>query len=88
MAACSTVDYLAHQYQISGLLPGTSGTWVMFDNRDQDAWREMELCNQSSPFRLTEDREFIFDGLGHPFKRLYFQARTQLCYAMDELIRI
>jgi hypothetical protein len=54
-----------------------------FDN--QDAWNEMELCNQSSRFRLTEDRDFIIDGPGLPFERLYFRARAQLSYATDEL---
>ena len=57
-----------------------------FDN--QDAWNEMELCNQSSRFRLTEDRDFIINGPGLPFERLYFQARAQLSYATDELLRI
>jgi hypothetical protein len=57
-----------------------------FDN--QDAWNEMELCNQSSLFRLTEDRDFIINGLGLPFERLYFQARAQLSYATDELLHI
>ena len=56
-----------------------------FDN--QDAWNEMELCNQSSRFRLTEDRDFIINGPGLPFERLYFQARAQLSYATDELLR-
>ncbi len=58
----------------------------MFDN--QDAWNEMELCNQSSRFRSTEDRDFIINGPGFPFERLYFQARAQLSYATDELLRI
>ncbi len=39
----------------------------MFHN--QDAWRETELCNLRSLFRLTGDRYLIIAGLGLPFKR-------------------
>ncbi len=48
----------------------------MFYN--QDAWREMELCYQRSPFRLAGDRDLIIAGLGIPFKRLNFGAMAQL----------
>ena len=57
----------------------------MFDN--QDAWRETELANQRTRYSLTDDRDFIIAGLGLPFERLYFEARAQLRYAVNELKR-
>ncbi len=83
---CSTNDFLLHQYQKSGLLPGQSGTRTPC-SIIKTRGTKMELCNQSSRFRLTEDRDFIINGLGLPFERHYFQAGAQLCYATDELLR-
>jgi hypothetical protein len=40
----------------------------LFDN--QDAWCEMELCNQRSRFSLADDKDFEIAGLGLPFERL------------------
>ena len=56
-----------------------------FDN--QDAWREMELGKQRTLYSLTDNTDFIIAGLGLPFERLYFEARAQLRYAVNELKR-
>ncbi len=58
----------------------------LFNN--QDAWCEMELCNQRSLFSLTDDRDFEIAGLSLPFKRLYFEARAQPRRATNELLRL
>ncbi len=47
----------------------------------------MELGNQRSLFSLTDDRDFIVAGLGLPFELLYCDARAQLRYATNELLR-
>ena len=59
----------------------------MFNNHA--AWRETALANQRTRYSLTDDRlgDFIIAGLGLPFERLYFEARAQLRYAVNELKR-
>ena len=57
----------------------------LFDT--QDCWRDMELCEQRSRFR-EGDRDYIIDGLGLPFEKLYFDARRQLFAATKELQRL
>ncbi len=44
----------------------------------------MELCKQRSRFRQG-DQDYIIDGLGLPFEKLYFNARRQLFAATNEL---
>jgi hypothetical protein len=67
--------------------PGTDYAYGRSHFCTQDAWREMELCEQRSRFR-EGDRDYIIDGLGLPFEKLYFEARRQLFAATNELRRV
>ena len=67
---------------------GAAAWDIQYSSPDnQDAWRETELANQRTRYSLTDDGDFIIAGLGLPFERLYFEARAQLRYAVNELKR-
>jgi hypothetical protein len=85
-SGCSTSDFLTDHCSSSGDvgLAGIDDRYggELFDT--QDAWHDMELCNQRSRYR-EGDGDYIIKGLGLPFERLYFEARRQLFRATNEL---
>jgi hypothetical protein len=85
------VVWLFHQRYPHAPLPfvGLAGIDYWFDGElfdTQDAWHDMKLCKQRSRFR-EGDGDYIIEGLGLPFERLYFEARRQLFRATNELLQ-